>query len=153
MNFRGFSNAGGSNKILFFERVVDRTLPSFYNPRAIANMQKTLIKLLRLQILLLAVFASIVFLFVDKHEMVAALAGGMMAVTATLAAMLVFRRLPRIMSAKIFYRGMIVCEICKWGVVMVLGSVFVRHHPPLWVLLGFVAVYSAYFWIMLFDRG
>lgn len=116
-------------------------------------MQKTLIKLLRLQILLLAVFASAAWLFADKVEMVASMAGGLMAIVPTLLAIVIFRRLPRVMSGEMFYRGMIVCEIGKWGVVVILGSFFLVRHPPLWVLLGFAAVYSAYFWMMLFDRG
>lgn len=148
-----FWTNGVSNNPVFFEAVVDRTLPSFYNPAAIANMQKTLIKLLRLQILLLVVFAVVVGVFASKAELVAAMAGSSMAIVATLFAIVVFRRMPRVMSAKKFYRGMIVCEIGKWGVVVVLGMVFLKHHSPLWVLLGFIAAYSAYFWIMLFDRG
>lgn len=92
-------------------------------------------------------------MFVGKAGMLAATVGGCMAVVATLLAIVIFRRLPRIMSAAMFYRSMIVCEIGKWIVVVILGSVILRHHPPLWVLLGFVAVYSAYFWMMLFDRG
>lgn len=148
-----FWTNGVSNNPVFFEAVVDRTLPSFYNPAAIANMQKTLIKLLRLQILLLVVFAVVVGVFASKAELVAAMAGSSMAIVATLFAIVVFRRMPRVMSAEKFYRGMIVCEIGKWGVVVVLGTVFLKHHSPLWVLLGFIVAYSAYFWIMLFDRG
>lgn len=116
-------------------------------------MQKTLIKLLRLQVFLLAIFAGTVWIFANKVEMVAATAGGLVAIVATLLAMFVFRCLPRVMSGEMFFRGMIVCEIGKWGVVVGLGSFFLMRHPSLWVLLGFVAVYSAYFWIMLFDRG
>lgn len=148
-----FWTNGVSNNPVFFEAVVDRTLPSFYNPAAIANMQKTLIKLLRLQILLLVVFAVVVGVFASKAELVAAMAGSSMAIVATLFAIVVFRRMPRVMSAEKFYRGMVVCEIGKWGVVVVLGMVFLKHHSPLWVLLGFIVAYSAYFWIMLFDRG
>lgn len=116
-------------------------------------MQKTLIKLLRLQVLLLVVFAGAVAMFVGKAGMLAALAGGCLAVLATLLAIVIFRRLPRVMPGQMFYRGMVICEIGKWIVVVVMGSIALRHYPPLWVLLGFIAVYSAYFWMMLFDRG
>lgn len=85
--------------------------------------------------------------------MMAALAGGMMAIVPTVFAMLVFRRLPKVMPGKMFYRAMIVCEVGKWLLVVALGAFFLRHHAPLWLLLGFMTTYSAYFWILLIDRG
>ena len=114
-------------------------------------MQKTLIKLLILQSLLLVLFASGCGFFAGRVEMMAAMAGGMMAISATLVVMMIFRRLPSVIPARMFYRAMVAGEIGKWIVVVVLGAFFLRQHPPLWVLLGFAATYSAYFWMMLLD--
>lgn len=114
-------------------------------------MQKTLIKLLFLQIPLLALSAGGLAWFAGKNAMLAAVAGGMMAVVPTLFAILVFRRLPQVMPGKMFYRAMIVCEVGKWLLVVALGAFFLQSHPPLWLLLGFITTYSAYFWILLID--
>ena len=116
-------------------------------------MQKTLIKLLILQVFLLLLFASSCGLFVGKPHMLAAVAGGAMALSATLLAWVIFRRLPRVMSARTFMAAMVVAETGKWLMVILLGIFFVRQHPPLWLVLGFMATYSAYFWIWLIDRG
>lgn len=77
--------------------------------------------------------------------------GGVMAAVPTLFAMLIFRRLPKVMSGKMFYRAMIVCEVGKWLLVVALGAFFLQSHAPLWLLLGFITTYSAYFWILLID--
>lgn len=114
-------------------------------------MQKTLIKLLLLQIPLLVAIAGGLALIAGKSAALAASAGGMMAVVPTLFAMLVFRRLPKVMPGKMFYRAMIVCEVGKWLLVVALGAFFLREHPPFWLLLGFIATYCAYFWILLID--
>ena len=116
-------------------------------------MQKTLIKLLLLQILLLVFCAGGMEWFAGKQAGVASLAGGIMAIVPTLFAMLVFRRLPTVIPGQVFYRAMIVCEVAKWFLVVILGMFFLQHHPPLWLLLGFMATYGAYFWILLIDRG
>lgn len=116
-------------------------------------MQKTLIKLLFLQVFLLGVFAACCGLFAGKAQMLAAAAGGTMALSATLLAWMIFRRLPKVMPARVFMAAMVAVETGKWLLVILLGIFFVRQHTPLWLVLGFMATYSAYFWIWLIDRG
>lgn len=121
-------------------------------------MQQIIQQLLRLQTAIWALSVFMAWCFVGNAVAVAVGCGGAVAIVANFPAKLLFARLPEVMSAKAFYRAMVLSEIMKWLVVCGLAVAFALQQDNGLVLMafvaGFVVVYSAFFWILLIkNRG
>jgi ATP synthase I chain len=112
-------------------------------------MKATLQKLLKTQGIILAILLLCVWVSPWRHTSVSVLMGGLLCLLTTVAALLVFRRLPQVLPARQFLRAVALTEILKWLIVVILGAWLIRHGQPLAILAGFATTYTAYFWAIL----
>ena len=112
-------------------------------------MKATLQKLLKTQGIILAILLLCVWVSPWRHTSVSVLMGGLLCLLTTVAALLVFRRLPQVLPARQFIRAVQLAEMLKWLIVVILGAWLVQHGQPLGILTGFAVTYTAYFWAIL----
>jgi ATP synthase I chain len=113
------------------------------------QMKATLKYLLKTQSIILTVLLFCTLASPWRHTSLSVLAGGLLCLLTTVAALLVFRRLPQILPARQFLRAVALTEILKWLIVVILGAWLIRHGQPLGILAGFAITYTAYFWAIL----
>lgn len=113
-------------------------------------MRHNLRQLLRVQtwILLLSLFMATMFARWPLLTGIAA--GGLLSISTTLMAMMIFRRMPQVVSAKTFFGAMVLYELMKWLMIAALGVALIKilALPPLGLIIGFIVVQMAYFWLM-----
>ena len=114
-------------------------------------MQRKLKKLLRIQTLLMLFILIAGWLAGYQNWLPGLGAGSLIAISTTIMAMIIFRRLPKVVPAKMFYGAMILNEVMKWLLVVVLTILLVQHVVPSALIVGFVMTYLAYFWLILVD--
>lgn len=114
-------------------------------------MQRKLKKLLRIQLFLMACLVVLGWLAGHERWSTGLLVGSLIAISTTIMAMIIFRRLPKVTPAKMFYRAMILNEVMKWLLVIVLTALLIQYIFPLALIIGFIVTYLAYFWLILVD--
>ena len=106
-------------------------------------MKTTLKYLLKTQSVILMILMLCVLASPWRHASLSVLMGGLLCLLTTVAALLIFRRLPQVLPARQF------AETLKWLIVVILGAWLVQHGQALAILTGFAVTYSAYFWAIL----
>ena len=114
-------------------------------------MQKKIEKLLLIQALMLLILLALAWLVGWKNWLPGLAVGSLIAISTTVMAMIIFRRLPKVVPAKMFYGAMILNEVMKWLLIAVLTVLLVQHVVPLALIVGFLVTYLAYFWLILVD--
>lgn len=114
-------------------------------------MRSRLIKLLRIQVVLMLVVLVAALVLGQTFYLKGLAAGSLMAITTTIMAMLIFRRLPKVAPARVFYAAMMLNEMMKWLLVIVLSALLSQVVPPIGLAIGFIITYLAYFWLILVD--
>ncbi len=79
--------------------------------------------------------------------------GAGIAIFATIASLVLFRRMPTVLASKKFYRLIWINEGLKWIVVISVSILLLPYVEPLGMLIGFMITYSGYFWLMYTGRG
>ena len=114
-------------------------------------MQRKLQKLLCIQLLLMMSLLVVGWLIDQRNWLPGLSAGSLIAIFTTIMAMIIFRRLPKVAPARMFYGAMILNEVMKWLLVAVLTVLLVQHVVPFALITGFMVTYLAYFWLILVD--
>ncbi|UJF23974.1 hypothetical protein L0B52_06425 [Suttonella sp. R2A3] len=114
-------------------------------------MQQHLKRLLRVQAWIWLLTLLVAALIAQFHLLAGIAAGGLLGISATLVAMMIFRRMPEVVSAKTFFSAMVVYELAKWLVIATLGIVLMQQtaFAPLGLIIGFFMVQMAYFWLIM----
>lgn len=113
-------------------------------------MQKTIVKLLIVQIEIAIVLILLALLVTHHHFVLSIGAGALMSILITMMIWLIIRRAPVVLRARTFYTLMWICEIIKWLMVMVLTTIFIRMRlEALGLVLGFALTYLGGYWTML----
>ena len=113
------------------------------------QMKATLKYLLKTQSVILMILMLCVLASPWRHASLSVLMGGLLCLLTTVAALLIFRRLPQVLPARQFVRAVLLAETLKWLIVVIVGAWLVRHGQALAILTGFAVTYSAYFWAIL----
>lgn len=108
-------------------------------------MHRKLKTLLHLQLVLLSVTLLAALLSGNQLLLSGLAVGGLTAIATTLAAMRIFRHLPRAVPARAFYTAMVINELVKWVLVVLMFFLLLPYFSPLAMLIGFAVTYMAYF--------
>lgn len=113
-------------------------------------MQKTVLNLLLVQLKITVFLLVLTWPSPYRHLVYSIFFGALTSVLTTGSILLVVRRLPKILKAKMFYAVMWLCEIMKWLIVIVLVTVFLRMRiDALGLVIGFVPTYLGGYFMML----
>lgn len=113
-------------------------------------MQKTIVKLLIVQLGIGLVLVLLVLLTNYQQLALSIASGSLVGVLTTAVIWILMRRAPIVLRARVFYALMWICEIIKWLVVTILMAVFLKLRlDALGLVLGFSVTYVGGYWTML----